>query len=248
MDCLIRVRRLVLLGLVVACNVDDPEADSGSGDGGQTSGVAGSGGEEVGSAESGGEEAPMCPEFANTDEQGQEATFVVRNDSAEPIWVRPVTCGSIAPVRLLDGEGTALGFHGSNCHPHSCEDHMTTDDCSVGACDDCTAASLGRLDPGGETEVHFGGLVETQVELPSECAMADNCATSCALRDVATPGPYTLELEIYRACNGDCECGEEPATDTGYCLLFTQADITQSETLTVDFMHPEDTTVEVVID
>ena len=237
---------MVLLGLVVACNGDDP-AESGSGDGGQTSGATESGDEEAGSAESGGV-APMCPEFANTDEDGQEATFVVRNDSAAPVWVRPVTCGSLPPVRLLDGEGEDLWFHGSNCHPHSCEDHMTTNDCSFSACDDCTAASLGRLDPGGEAEVYFGGLVERQVELPAACAMADNCATTCALRDVAAPGTYALELEVYRACDGECECGEEPVDDTGYCLSFNQAEITQPETLEVTFMHPEDATVEIVID
>lgn len=190
-------------------------------------------------------DGPVCEDLLGPDEFGPGASFRIRNDSDVAIWVGAVgECFGDPAFRLLDDADTIVNHIGSCLEP-LCESVVGSTECFLG-CPDCGNASAIRIAPGGEGELSWSGRRLTQAEVPEACLANDECPTVCAMQTEAPAGLYSVELDVYTSCEGDCECevGDE---FEGVCRLFSATTLTGTpEVRSIDLDYPAQTDVTLV--
>lgn len=227
-------RSLLLLTLLFACGpakettTDDTTTTSGPGASGTTN-----------SPTTGPVSCDMYKAPAD-DETGPSVEFTIKHQGTQPIFVNPSGCGGAPLVEILDASGTVLRSLAGECSPMRCDEFLGSDDCSL-ACNDCAVPSLTRIEPGASVKLGWQGVYGAPTVLPTECAPGADCQRECLLVTQAAPGAYSLQLQAFRTCTGECEC-DVPGADS--CSLWS-VEGADPVTFSVELMYPEVTAIEI---
>jgi hypothetical protein len=191
-------------------------------------------------------ETPRPEDLLGAEELGPGAEFRVRNDSDVPIWVGAVgECFGDPAFKLLDDTSTEVD-HLGNCFEPLCDWVVDSIECGIG-CPDCGVASAIRLAPGAEGTLNWSGRQLTSVDFPPECG-PEGCTETCAVQDQAPAGTYTVELDVYTSCEGECECLDGDEFE-GLCRLFDAVELTGTpDVRSAQFDYPAQTEVQVVFE
>lgn len=238
-----------LVSVLSACGPkagsDDDGGSSSTSAGDDTTGAATSGSVSTSLSDtSGSTGADACSEFVSTREIGPSLTLRVRNDGDAPVWVVPVGCGGAVPFEILGLAGQTVRWHYGECFPERCDDFFGATDCYLG-CPDCAPPSVAQLGPAATAQSTWSGVSLTPLQMTPECAPGEECQRECLREDQAPSGEYTLQLTVYTACTGTCDC-DNPNPD-GLCPMWELAELSDPMELAVPFSYPDAAEVEVAI-
>jgi hypothetical protein len=190
--------------------------------------------------------ADSCDMFLPPDpaDLGPPVAITVKNEGTQVVWVATSGCGGIPSIEI-EGQGmkTVTPIL-SDCSPTRCSEFLELSDCSLG-CNDCGGSQSARVEPGGSYVVNWPALFPVPSQVPVECAPGTGCQRECLIDQVAPAGAYTLRLEVFRACEGVCDCDLPP--DVTWCPLYDVFTTSEPFTATAQLMYPDASAVDLVI-
>lgn len=180
-----------------------------------------------------------CADYAN--EPQAPVTLRFRNMGTTPLFLGSPGCGDLYPFTLRDESGAERPWYDDGCSG-TCE---SLQEGQIGCPAVCLQPPLYRVEPGGQVDYSWYGLVREERAMPASC-YGDAPQGSCAQYVQAPGGLYEITGTMYvdAMCEGSCDC--QPNAE-GWCELTGSVESgTGSLTATAPIALPQDTMVELL--
>lgn len=243
---------LTLIVLLTACGPEksettedsDSSSATGSATGSATEATDTSTGSATGTPTTG--EPLTCDAFMTPPpEVFKSVEITIISKLTEPVWIGAVGCGGLPALRILDAGAVDLFDGGGECFPEQCQDFLGADDCSLG-CNDCAPASARRIGPGSSFAINWSGARGVPMQMTAACAPGMDCQRECLRPEPVAAGDYSVELTVFRACDGVCDC--DVADPNASCPLWDQVKTADPFDVKVSLGYPDTDKLELVLE
>lgn len=175
----------------------------------------GTGGEPMEDATVGAGSGETCDALRPDDAEGSPSAILIRNEGAEPLYVRnDAACGNRA-FQIEDADGRRLSLQHAVCEATLCDALAEGTDTTF-RCGACPQTVI-RIDPGASFEDEWSGVQWVQESVPAACSSQELAGQSCWARRLPAPGPYLVRAVASTELAAPHEMGECMPLGDGLC-------------------------------